>query len=62
VGKITEKAVCESVFFTPWHCILSAELIKTHSFRDCFLGDFAHWDMGEGEVHDNLFSLDIRFV
>jgi len=31
VGKIAEKAV--SVFLTIWHCILSAELIQTHSFR-----------------------------
>jgi len=33
VGKIDEKAVCKSVFWTIWHCVLSAELIKTHSFR-----------------------------
>jgi len=26
-----------------WHCILSAELIKTHSLRLLF-GDFTHWD------------------
>jgi len=31
VSKITEKAVCRSVFFT----------ICTPS--DCFFGDFAHW-------------------
>jgi len=29
VGKIAEKAVCGSSFLTIWHCILSAELIKT---------------------------------
>jgi len=23
VGKITEKAVCRSVFLTSWHCILA---------------------------------------
>jgi len=27
----------------PWHCILSAELTKTHSFRQFFFGAFAHW-------------------
>jgi len=47
VGKITEKAVCESVFFTPWHCILSAELIKTHSFR-LFFGGFCPLGYGRG--------------
>jgi len=29
---------------TTWHCILSGELTKTHSFRLVF-GDFAHWDV-----------------
>jgi len=33
VGKIGEKAVCRSIFLTTMHCILSAELTKTHSFR-----------------------------
>jgi len=33
VGKIGEKAVCRSAFLTTCHCILSAELIKAHSFR-----------------------------
>jgi len=42
VGKIAEKAVCRSVSI--WHCTLSAELIKMHSFRLLF-GDFAHWDI-----------------
>jgi len=28
---------------TIWHCILSAELTKTHFFG-LFFGDFAHWD------------------
>jgi len=28
---------------TIWHCNLSTELAKTHSFR-LFFGDFAHWD------------------
>jgi len=42
VGKITEKAVCKSVFLTAWHCILSAELTKSHSFTLCVFGDFAH--------------------
>jgi len=32
-----------SVFLTIWHCKLSAELTKTHSFRLLFFGDFAHW-------------------
>jgi len=39
VGKIPDKSrLWESI--TIWHCILSAELTKTHS---CFFGDFAHW-------------------
>jgi len=33
VGKIAEKAVWRSVFSTKWHCTLSAESTKTHSFR-----------------------------
>jgi len=37
VGKITEKAICRSVFLTLWHCILSAESTKTHSFRYTYL-------------------------
>jgi len=37
--KIAEKAICRSVFFTTWHCILSAES-KMHSLR-LFFGDFA---------------------
>jgi len=28
-----EKAVYMSAFLTTWHCILSAELTKTYSFR-----------------------------
>jgi len=32
-GQNRQKAVCKSVFLTKWHCILSAELTKTHSFR-----------------------------
>jgi len=32
-----EKVVRRSVFLTVWHCILSSELIKTHSFRLFFL-------------------------
>jgi len=43
VGKITEKEVRRRVLLITWHCILSAELVKTHSFR-LFFGDFAHWD------------------
>jgi len=31
VGRIAEKAVYRSVFWVIWHCILSAELTKTHS-------------------------------
>jgi len=27
---------------TVWHCIMSAELTKTHSFR-LFFCDFAYW-------------------
>jgi len=33
VGKIAEKADCRSDNMTIWHCIWSAELIKTHFFR-----------------------------
>jgi len=33
VSKIAEKAVCRRVILTIRHCILSAELIKTRSFR-----------------------------
>jgi len=36
MGKIADKAVCRSVFLTTWHCLLSAELTKTHSFRPFF--------------------------
>jgi len=43
VGKIAETAVRRSAFLTIGHCILSAELTKTHSLR-LFFGDFAHWD------------------
>jgi len=42
VGKIAEKAARRSVFLTVWHCIMSAELTKTHSFR-LFFCDFAYW-------------------
>jgi len=31
-----KKAVCRSVFLTTWHCILSAQFTKTHSFRLLF--------------------------
>jgi len=40
VGKIAEKAVCRSGFLGIWHCILSAELTKTHFFQFCPLGIF----------------------
>jgi len=33
VGKTAEKTVCRTVFLTIRHSILSAELIKMHSFR-----------------------------
>jgi len=33
VGNIAEKVVYRSVFWTIWHCNLSAEFTKTHSFR-----------------------------
>jgi len=36
VGKIVKKAICKSVFLITGHCILSAELTKTHSFRMFF--------------------------
>jgi len=40
VGKIAEKAVCNSVFLTTWHCILNAELTKTHSYWASFFSFF----------------------
>jgi len=40
--KVTSQWA-KRVFLTIWHCILSAEFIKTHSFR-LFFGDFVHWD------------------
>jgi len=49
VGKIAEKAV--------WHCILSAELTKTHSFR--FFGDFAHWVETK---HSSYNYIDFTFI
>jgi len=39
VEILTKKAVCKSVFLTTWHCILSAELTKMHSWRFCPLGN-----------------------
>jgi len=33
VGKIAKETVSKSVFLTMWHCILSAEFTKTHSYR-----------------------------
>jgi len=41
VGKITEKAVCRSVFM---ELLLSAKLLKTHSFR-LFFWQFCPLDM-----------------
>jgi len=41
VGKISEKALCRSVFLTTLHCILSAELTKNVLLQT----DFAHWDI-----------------
>jgi len=57
--KLAEEAVYKSVFLTIWRCILSAKLIKTHSFR-LFFGDLKvespphHWSsaMRKG---DSLF-------
>jgi len=37
VGKITEKAVCGSVFFDIWHCILSAEVTRNTLLPTIFL-------------------------
>ena len=31
VGKIAEKAIWRSVFFTIWHCIMNADSTKTPS-------------------------------
>jgi len=42
VGNIAEKVVCRSIL-TILHCIFSAELTKTHSFRLFLFGNFAHW-------------------
>jgi len=46
VGKITEKAVCVSVFLTIWHCNFSAELTFT---------DFTHWVMNYDFTANNFF-------
>jgi len=43
-GGQNRRTVCRSVFLTICHCILSAELTKTRSFRQFFFGNFAHWD------------------
>jgi len=62
VGKITEKAVCVSVFLTIWHCNVfltiwhcnfSAELTKTPS--GCFFTDFTHWVMNYDFTANNFF-------
>jgi len=58
VGKIAENAVCRSVFFTIWHCILSAELTKPHSFRR-FFGDFAHWESKSNNNRLIVYSFPI---
>jgi len=42
-----------SVFLTTWHCILSAELTKRHSFR-LFFGDFFHWTEKSLSVNNTL--------
>jgi len=44
VGKIAKKAVCRSVTLTTWHCILSAELTKTHALRQTVF--LAIWPTG----------------
>jgi len=38
---------------TIWHCILSAELIKTHSF----FGDFAHWAVSVSTCNEGVYPL-----
>jgi len=43
------------------HCILSAELIKTHSFKLLF-GDFAHWDIGYRKVLLGMIPGDNRII
>jgi len=50
VGKIAVKVDYRSVFLTISHCILSAELIKTHSFRVLF------WRLGYSIVVYVLFE------
>jgi len=40
--KIEAPSGQNRVFLTIWHCILSAELTKAHSFR---LGEFAQWEL-----------------
>jgi len=39
VGKIAKKPICRSVFLTISHCVLSAKLTNTNSFR-LFFGRF----------------------
>ena len=43
---VAEKAVWRSVFLCIWHCILSADSTKMHSFIVTFLGFFfSGWDI-----------------
>jgi len=50
VGKISEKALCKSVFLTIWHCFLSAELNSS----DCFFWRFCPLDYKSPK---NMFSI-----
>ena len=36
-GKIAEKVVQRSAFLILWHCILNADITKSHSFRRTFV-------------------------
>jgi len=40
VAQSLKKAICSECISTTWHCILSAELTKTHFFRLFFLAIF----------------------
>jgi len=50
--KITEKAVCGSVFLTIWRSNLSAKLTKTHSFR-------LHRGRGNGQYSEPINVLSV---
>jgi len=64
VGK---SAVCRSAFLTTWHCNLSAELTKMHSFRPfcwrfCPMGTYNYYLKQEATNDANVFKYSITWV